>query len=173
MKLVSRQNSSIWEAQCAHRGDIPSEGFISSYSSLLQRPFALCCLCSFLVSVLLPFSNMLFHYAGETGSPELAHQGCAQGGSQEMGRSCPLTQDPHTDLPMVPHGTAHLAPLPAHLPAKKPLLARVKLTNTEGHWVMKLQPSMLFVQVPCTHISDSTPREISSKLANKFCSLPA
>lgn len=90
-----------------------------------------------------------------------------------MGLSCPLTEDPHTALPMVPLGTAHLAPLPAHLPAKEPLLAHVKLTNTEGHWVMKLQPPMLFMQVPCTHISDRSLRETSSKLANKFCSIPA
>lgn len=103
---------------------------------------------------------MLFHYAGGTGSPELAHQGCAQEGSQEMGLSCPLTEDPHTALPpMVPRGTGHQAPLAAHLPAKELLLAPVKLTNAEGHCVRKLQPPMLLMQMPCTHISDSTPRD--------------
>lgn len=62
---------------------------------------------------------------------------------------------------------------PSHLPAKEPLLAHGNLKNTEGHWVMKLQSPVLFLQVPCTETSHSTPRETSSKLANKFCSIPA
>lgn len=53
--LKWEQCSSIWEAYCAHRGDIRFDGFISSYYTFLQMPFDLYGLYCFLVSSPLDF----------------------------------------------------------------------------------------------------------------------
>lgn len=124
VKFVSRQCSSIWEAHCAHTGDIPFEGFISSYSSFLQ--------------MLMPFPGFIsvafFKYTlslgrrdrqTRTSTPRLCSGRVPRDGTElhphrRQPSHCP-TNGPMWHCPSID-------PLPAHLPAKEPLLAHAKLT---------------------------------------------
>lgn len=166
MEFVPRQCSSIWEAQCAHRGDIPSEGFISSYSSPLQMPSALC---YFLASFLLTFKCALSlcrrDRQSRTCTPRLS-SGRVPGDGTEFP---PPSQKTLTE----PSQWSHVA-LPSQFLSQPTCLPRSYswLMLNQQTWVTD-QPPMLFMNVPCTQISDTPPREISSQLANKFCSIPA
>lgn len=147
VKFVSRQSSSIWEAHL-----ILSEGFLSSCCSLLQMPLALCCLCCFLVSFLLTFSNLLFHSSGELAQPRICTPRLGSGRVPGDGTELPLPEDPLT-APQWSHMALPIpSSSPSHLPAKEPLLAHVNLTvlRVTEKWSFSHQSSSCMAHRPQT-----------------------